>query len=148
MPIFLIMIITLVIISAGSVYLLTGKIIKGLSKNPKTKWARITRLLISIIMGVACLLWRTVMVVLLYLFVIFLIMGGLAFFIRFAFKRFNKSRIYAFLKKAYRFGIIHIVLLSVILCQGFYTMNNLTKTEYTVTSSKLKNNYKLRYLFH
>lgn len=146
MPIFLLMIITLVIISAGSVYLLTGKIIKGLGKNPKTKWVRVIRILISISLGAACFFWRTVMVALLYLFIIFFIMGGLAIFIRHAFNRFNKNKIYIFFKKAYRLGIIHIVLISLILCQGFYNMNNLTKTEYTLTSSKIKNNYKVVFI--
>ena len=92
--------------------------------------------------AVSCMLWRTVMVAMLYLFIIFLFMGILAIFMRRVLKSFNKGAVYSFLKKAYRFGVIHILLLAVILCQGFYTMNNLVKTEYTVTSEKIKNDYR------
>lgn len=146
MPIFLIMIITLVIISAGSFYLLTGKFVKGLGKNPKSMWIRVIRLLVSALVAVSCMLWRTVMVAMLYLFIIFLFMGILAIFMRRVLKSFNKGAVYSFLKKAYRFGVIHILLLAVILCQGFYTMNNLVKTEYTVTNEKIKNDYKVVFI--
>ena len=140
------MIITLVIISAGSFYLLTGKFVKGLGKNPKSMWIRVIRLLVSALVAVSCMLWRTVMVAMLYLFIIFLFMGILAIFMRRVLKSFNKGAVYSFLKNAYRFGVIHILLLAVILCQGFYTMNNLVKTEYTVTSEKIKNDYKVVFI--
>lgn len=143
---FFIMIITLALITAGSFYLLTGKFIKGLGKNQKAVRVRIIRIIASLLVAVICLFWRTVMVALLYLLIIFLVMGVLAFFIRLALKKFNKKSLYIFLKKAYRFGVVHIVVLAVILCQGFYTMNNLTKTEYTVTTEKIKNNYKVIFI--
>lgn len=140
---FLILFALLFIIATLGVFWFTGSVVAKTGINVKTKKARTIRLALSIAFLAVSFVWRLILIILLHLLIVYALVELIAKITKIAFKNINFANKFPVLKTIYRFSVIPFLITAIILGYGFYNMNNVVRTDYTVESNKLKNNYKV-----
>lgn len=143
---FFIMFLVLSLFIALGFYSVIGSVLKGLNKNYKSGKVRIIRGIVAVFLSVICYLFRSLMIFALYLFIIYGFFVILKPFIKFILKSFKNKGWYRVLGKIYKIGVVQVLLVALVLGYGVYNMNDPIKTEYTVTSDKIKSNFKVVFL--
>ena len=143
---FFIMFLVLSLFIALGFYSVIGSVLKGLNKNYKSGKVRIIRGTVAVLLSVICYLFRSLMIFALYLFIIYGFFVILRPLLRIIFKGLKNKKFYKVLSKIYKIGLVQILLVVLVLGYGVYNMNNPIKTEYTVTSDKIKSNFKVVFL--
>lgn len=127
-------------------YWLTGRIFTLFGVIQIGKWkVRAIRILLSILLCIICLLWDAGGIVAVHLIILYALMDLIAIVVRRVCKKKN-SKIYLILKKSYHLCMFPIVVTGLLLTYGSYNMNQIQRTEYKVTSGKLKNDYKIIFI--
>ncbi len=88
-------------------------------------------------------LWNLSALIALHLLGLFLLTEVVALGVRLGGKRFRERGWYRRLRRIYRSGLIAPLLTGLILVFGVYNMSHIARTEYTVVSDKLKEDYEL-----
>ncbi len=143
---FFIMFLVLSFLIALGFYKITGSVLKALDKNHKSGKVRILRGIAAIVLSAVCYQFRGLMIFALYLFIIYGIFVILRPLLKVIFKAFKNKSWYKVLGKIYKIGVVQVLLVALVLGYGVYNMNTPVKTQYTVTSDKLKSNLKIIFL--
>lgn len=126
-----------------AVYKLTGSILFKHGINIKKRSVRALRFLVSALVFLLCALWRTGLIIILHLLVIFYLTELATLIVRRFVKLRKNSKAYSFLKVIYRFCIIPVLIVVLVLGYGYYNMNHIVRTDYQVTSNKLSEDYRV-----
>ena len=127
-------------------YWLTGRIFTLFGVIQIGKWkVRAIRILLSILLCIICLLWDVGGFVAVHLIILYALMDLIAIVVRRVCNKKN-SKIYLILKKSYHLCMLPILVTGLLLAYGSYNINQIQRTEYKVTSGKLKNDYKIIFI--
>lgn len=127
-------------------YWLTGRIFTLFGVIQIGKWkVRAIRILLSILFCIICLLWDAGGLVAVHLIILYALMDLIAIVVRRVCNKKN-SKIYLILKKSYHLCMLPILVTGLLLTYGSYNINQIQRTEYKVTSGKLKNDYKIIFI--
>lgn len=143
----LVLLFILVIIAfCFGVYWIAGKYIRFFGIDIKmVKW-RIIRGAIAVLLTALSFVFRVFMLLILHLVALW----GLCELIRVITKplcrRLKKGESYNITKRIYQSGIVPILIIAVLFVWGYINMNNVQKTVYTVTSDKLRNDYRVVFI--
>ncbi len=136
-----------VIIAYGfGVYWLSGKYFSAFKVDIKTLKLKIIRGAIATVVTVLSLFYHLILLVLLHL--LFLCgLGELCKVVfRLCFKKHNGSKPYGFMRKVYKSGIVPILIVAILFTYGYFNMNTIHQTSYTVTSDKLSTDYRVVFI--
>lgn len=131
----------------GSLYWLSGRILflfAGI--QVKKRRVRCLRFLVSILIAPLCFWWGILGFIAVHLVVLFALADFVAFIVRRIGKGQEERKYYKFFRGVYHFGIIPILILTVLLCYGNYNIKHISKTEYNVSSDKLKDDYEIVFI--
>ena len=104
-----------------------------------TKNINIIIKLCALIFSTACLNYLSYFAIIIYHFIIFSLLVDLIFLI---YKKIKKNNISKFLNKIICFGLIPLLLVSIIIAYGFININTVFAKNYEISSYKIQNNYK------
>lgn len=124
----------------GSFYWVTGRALSLYRVDIKKKAIRILRIILALLLGGLCAVWRTGLVVMLYLAIVIILTDAAAYLIRHVVKN-RETAVYKQAARIYRTGVLQLFLVCLICGYGCYNMGHPVKTEYTLTSDKLSRNY-------
>lgn len=141
MPLYLVFVLLFVAALAGGLYWLTGRYAALYGLPGASRKGRVLRLLLSAAFVPLCWRWRTAAVLLLYFLAIFLLFELFALVCRLIWKKREKGRAYARLRRVYRTGLLPLLAAALYLGWGAWNMAHYTVTEYTLSSPKLTRDY-------
>lgn len=127
----------------AGIYWMTGRILSLLGINSKKRSIRILRICISILIIVLCRLWMTTGLIAIHFIAAVAVIDFAAFVIRHIGKRWKKGRSYQILRRIYHSCALPLLIVFVLLGYGYYNMNHIVQTEYTVASEKLSKDYQI-----
>lgn len=129
-------------LTAG-LYWLTGRWLSRRQVHIRKSRMRLLR--IGIVLGVLflCGRWRMVGLAAVHLVALFAVFELAAAGVRRAGKRSSNKRWYRVLRAVYRSGAVPVLLTGLLLGFGYYNMQHIVRTEYTVLSNKLQADYKI-----
>lgn len=128
---------------AAIVYWLAG-IILNLYGIPAKTWAmRGVRTGIGLFYAALCTRWRLAALIVIYLAALFAAADLAALLARRFWRGQRAPKLRQPLRRAYRTGLIPVLLLCLWFGYGWYNMGRIAKTEYTVTSDKLSGEYRI-----
>lgn len=131
----------------GSLYWLTGRILFLFAgMQVKKRRVRCLRLLASILIAPLCFWWGILGFIVVHLVVLFAMTDFVAFIVRRIGKGQEERTYYKFFRAVYHFGIIPIFVLFVLFCYGNYNIKHISRTEYIVSSDKLRDNYEIVFI--
>lgn len=141
MLIFRVIVFAFLIALLGGFYWLTGRYLFLWGIDSKTRGIRISRIGLSLLLGLGCLKWRMTGLIAVHFISVFAVLELVAFF----FRRTNRSKSGCprLIGRIYRSGVLPVLLTGLLLGYGFHNMIHIVKTEYTVTSDKLSRDYEI-----
>lgn len=143
----LILLLAAVIIAFGfGVYWLAGKYILLFKADIKRTKFRIIRAAIAVLLTAVCTVIRMGLLIVLHLLVLWGICELTRIILRSVLKHRKETKPYSVLRIVYRCGIVPIVLIAVLFTYGYFNMNTVHKTQYTVTSKELSRDYRVVFL--
>lgn len=129
-------------IAAGA-WWVAGTILKLYGVRVRTWPIRVLRLGAGLLTAAVCMRWRTAGLIVIYLASLFAAAELAALLARRLWKNGRAPRLRRLLRRAYHSGLIPILSLCLLLGCGWYNMGRIVKTEYTLTSDKLSNEYRI-----
>lgn len=129
------------------VYYRSGKLLKFYKVDIEKKWVRAVRILAALLFAFLCVnIWTTGAVVILHLVVLFLAVDLSAWIIRLVWGKRKSGKLYAGFQTACISGALPLLIFAALLTFGYMNMCSAVRTEYTVTSDKLGQEYRIVFL--
>ena len=134
-------------LSAVYIYRKSGSLISFYGGNPQTRKGRIIRAGVALIVGVICANMRhTSAMVVLHLVFLFLIQDLAAGLLRLLFRRGKECKFYQLLHKIYHCGLVPVFFFVPVLIFGFANMWHVQEKEYSVSTVKEIENYRIAFV--
>lgn len=128
------------------IYWLTGRVFTLIADIQAGKWkVRSIRIILSVFLCMICFLWDAGGLVAVHLIVLYALMDVIAVVVRRVYKK-KDSKVYLILRKSYHLCVLPVVVTGLLLVYGSYNINQIQRTEYTVISGKLENNYRIIFI--
>ena len=138
----MILLLAAVIIAFGfGVYWLSGKYIQLFKFDIKRTKSCIIRAAVAVLLTALCGIFRIGLLIVLHLLVLWGACELVRIVLRSILKNRKETKPYSFLRAVYRCGIVPILLIAVLFTYGYFNMNTVHKTQYTVTSKELSRDY-------
>ncbi len=131
---------------AFGIYWLSGKYIQFFKFNIKSTKFRIIRAAVAVILTALCMVFRIGMLVVLHLLALWGLGELMCCIIRPFIKRYQKAAAYSVIRAVYRCGIVPLLIIAVLFTYGYFNMNTVHQTFYTVNSDKLSKDYRVVFL--
>lgn len=110
----------------------------------KSKKWKIINIILAVLVALCCVnMWSVSILIVMHILAIFAVMDLIAYVVRKIFKNKNKESVYKCFRAIYRCGFIPVLITAILGVYGYINMQNIVRTEYTMTSDKLNNSYKV-----
>ncbi len=143
------MIILLAIFIIGycfGIYWLAGKYIAFFNIDIKRTKYRLIRVGIAILLSVLSAVFRIGMLIILHLLVLWGLAELIKCVIKPLIKRHRETKAYSVFSIIYRCGIVPLLVITVLFTYGYFNMNTIRQTRYTVSSTELSRNWRVVFL--
>ena len=130
----------------AGLYWMIGKWMALYGVNRKKKSIRLLRGVGAVLAVGACLKWYAAALVELHLLALFALTELAAFLLRRLARGRTGEKWYAVCRKVYRSGLVPVLAVCMVLGFGYWNMEQIHATEYTVTSDKLDSGYDVVFL--
>lgn len=127
----------------AGIYWLAGRWLMLVGVPYNTKRSRIARSVLGVAFVVLCGIWRAVVIVVMHIIAFALLCELLALVGRRIGRRHRGKKIWSVCRVIYRSAAVPLLLTAVIMIYGIANMWNIVRTDYTVTSSKLKEEHRI-----
>ena len=124
-------------------YWLSGRWLMLVGVPYNTKRSRIARSVLGVAVVVLCGIWRVVVIVVMHVIAFSLLCEIAAVIARRIGKRFKGKRVYSVCRVIYRSAAVPLLLTAALMLYGTVNMWHIVRTDYTVTSAKLANEYRI-----
>ncbi len=128
------------------VYWLSGKYILLFKVDIKRLKFRILRAALAVLLTALCGIFRIGLLIVLHLLALWGVCELVRVILRLCLKHRKETKSYSVLRAVYRFGIVPILLVAVLFTYGYFNMNTVRQTRYTVESNELSQNYRVVFL--
>ncbi|MBO5912184.1 MAG: metallophosphoesterase [Clostridia bacterium] len=143
----MIILLAIVIISYSfGVYWLSGKYLSSFKVDITSVKFRIIRAVVAFAVAALSSIFHIVLLVMLHLLVLFALGEFFKVIFRKIFKKYNGAKSYVWASKIYKSGVVPVLIVALLFTYGFFNMNTIRQTEYTVTSDKLQNSYRVVFI--
>lgn len=124
-------------------YWLSGRWLMLVGVPYNTKRSRIARSVLGVAVVVLCGIWRVVVIVVMHVIAFSLLCEIAAVIARRIGKRFKGKRVYSVCRVIYRSAAVPLLLTAALMLYGTVNMWHIVRTDYTVTSAKLADEYRI-----
>lgn len=132
-----------ILVMAVIVYGQSGRVLSFYGVAVRLRKIRAVRLIFSVLLCLLCFQWRLSGMFLIHIIVVFALADVIASLLCCMLKRRSSGKVYKIIRGAGRSGIIPFLIVCLMFGYGAYNMTRLVRTEYTVTSDKLLQNYRI-----
>lgn len=124
-----------------------GSFITFYKGNPTKTSVRIIRAAAAAVVGCICMNLRHVSaMVAIHAVVLFAVQDLAACLLRLMLRRKKKTWVYGVLRRVYRYGLVPVLILAVVLVYGFSNMRQIREKEYAIATAKQIQNYRIALL--
>lgn len=128
------------------IYRPTGRLLRVFNIDYKSRKVRLIRLAVTLVLSLLCLIFQTLLLFFIHLLVFLTISDGIAALLRLIAKKYRKLKAYRFMSFIYRSGLAVILVIVSLFVYGYINMNNVTASNYTVTSDKVTESYRVVFI--
>lgn len=134
-------------LTAAYTYYKLGSLITFYKGDPKKIYMRVIRATIAILVGRICISLRhTSSMVALHGIAVFGVLDLAACLLRLILRQKKETRLYQVLHRIYRCGLVPVLILAIVLSYGFSNMWHIREKEYSVSTVKQIQNYRIALL--
>ena len=128
------------------IYRPTGRLLRVFNIDYKSRKVRLIRLAVTLVLSLLCLIFQTLLLFFIHLLVFLTISDGIAALLRLIAKKYRNLKAYRFMSFIYRSGLAVILVIVSLFVYGYINMNNVTASNYTVTSDKVTESYRVVFI--
>ncbi len=138
--------IVLFIIATLCIYRPTGQLLRAFNIDYKRPKIRLIRLAVTLALGVLSVIFRILLLFFMHLLVFLALSDIIATILRLVLKKHTGTKAYITARFIYRSGIAVVLVIVSLFTYGYFNINNVTATNYTVKSEKVTRNYRIVFI--